>query len=139
MVVVEEDRRVGLPVELFEHGSREAGVDLDISVVPRGVKAAVDRRRVRELPQVVLDEPEHRIRHDVVEPVVRLLLVRDETQSERRTVTCGLGERRPDERVILVGDRARDPRHVVQRKEPAQGRDEPAAAAPGGSLAVLVA
>ena len=52
MVVVEEDRRLGLGLELLEHGLREGLVDLGVAAVPRVLQGDVDRRLVRELPEV---------------------------------------------------------------------------------------
>ena len=80
---MEEHRSVRLSLELLQDGGGETRVDRDVPVVPSRVEAAIDRRRVGELPEVVLDEPQHRIRHDVVEPVVGLGVVCDEAEPER--------------------------------------------------------
>jgi hypothetical protein len=45
------------------------------------VQRVIPLRRVREIPQIVLQEPQRRVRDDVVVPVVRLLVVRDEAQT----------------------------------------------------------
>jgi hypothetical protein len=54
VVVVEEDCRLGLGLELLEHGLREVLVHLGVAAVPRVLQGDVDRRLVRELPEVVL-------------------------------------------------------------------------------------
>ena len=125
---MEEDRRVGLTLELLEHGRGEAGVDGSVPVMPRRMERAIDLRRVCELPQRMLDEPQHRVRDDVVVPIVRLLVVRDQVQAIRRAVLRGLLERLAGAGAILVAHRARDPRHVVVAEQAAQRGREPAAA-----------
>ena len=117
VVVVEEDRRLGLGLELLEHGLGEGLVDLRVAAVPGVLQRDVDRRLVRELPEVVLEEPEHRVRDDVVEPVVGRLVVCDEAQAKRRAVARALLDRGPArldrDRPVLVAHRAGDPGHVV--------------------------
>ena len=119
VVVVEEDGRVGLGLELFEDGSRKAFVDLDVAVLPGVMEAVVDRRRVGDLPQVVLEEPQHRVRDHVVEPVVGRLVVGDQPEPERRSVASRLVDRLTGQSPVLLRDRARDPGHVVVRDKPA--------------------
>ena len=136
VIVVEEDGRVRLIVELLEDCSRKTRVDGDVPLVPGRVKSGVDCGRVRELPEVVLDEPQHGIRDDVVKAVVRLTLVADEAQAEPGALACRLIECLACERSVLVRDRTRDPRHVVQRQEPAQCRGKAAACAARDALAV---
>ena len=138
VIVVEEHGRTGIAVELLEHGCRERRVDLDVAVVPGRVEPVIDGRPVRELPEVVVDEPEHRVRHDVVKPVVGLLVVRDQPQPERRSAARGLVQHFAGKRMVLVRDRARDPCHVVQGEQSAQRGDEAAAAAPRDPLAPVV-
>ena len=79
VVVVEEDRRLGLGLELLEDRFREALVHARVALVPGVLKRDVDRRRVGQLPEVVLQEPQHRVRDDVVEPVVGDLVVSHES------------------------------------------------------------
>src|SRR6266511_5522846 len=86
----------------------------------------------------MLEEPEHRIGDDVVVPVVRLLVVRDEVEAIGRPVTRGLVDRLTGERAVLLGDGTRDPRHVVVLDETPQCRHESAAAAARRALAALV-
>ena len=78
---MEEDGRVRVALELLDDGSREGTVDRDVALLPR----AENRVRVRvvlELPEPVLDEPERRIRDDVVGERVRLgWIVRDEPEA----------------------------------------------------------
>jgi hypothetical protein len=123
VVVMEEDRRLGLGLELLEHRLREGLVDGRVAAVPGVLQGDVDRRLVGELPEVVLQEPEHRVRHDVVEPVVGRLVVGDEPQPERRAVASALVDRGAAgldrDRPVLVAHGARDPRHVVMRDEAA--------------------
>jgi hypothetical protein len=107
------------------------------------VEAGIDVRRVGERPQVVLQEPERRVRDDVVVPVVGGRVVRDEPQPVRRAVAGHLLDRlalRLDcDGPILVGHRARDPGHVVMRDEAAQRGHEASATTFGDALALLVA
>ena len=141
VVVVEKDRRVRVELQLLDDRIREALVDARIAFVPRLFQRDVDRGRVGELPEVVLEEPEDRVRDDVVEPVVRRLVVGDEPQAEGCTALEGLLDRLAarllDHRAVLFAHRARDPRDVVVRDEAAQRGDEPAAAAPGHALVAV--
>jgi hypothetical protein len=50
VVVVEENGRVRLGLELLEHGVGKALVDADVSLLPRVTHGVIDRRRVCELP-----------------------------------------------------------------------------------------
>ena len=138
---MEEDLRVGVAVELLEHRVGERAVHRAGSR-PRqamrndGSMSGADG----EPPEVVLDEPERAVGDDVVVAVVRELVVRDEAQPVRRR-RCGVSSigsspRSRGDDAVLVAHRARDPRHVVVGDQPAQRRDEPAAAAPHGALAV---
>ena len=137
VIVLEENCRVRLCLELLEDCCCEALVDADVPLVPGVLKAVIDRGGVGELPEVVLEKPQHRVRDHVVEPVVGSRVVVDQAQAERRTVSCRLLDRLLGCDPVLVGDRARDPRHVVVGDQPAECRHEPAAAAAGDALAVL--
>ncbi len=99
---------------------------------PRRVERSVQVGLVGKTPHVVLDEPQRGVRDDVVEPVIRDGVVRDEAQAVRRAVAEGLAERVLPvlgcDSTILVAHRAADPGHVVLRDEAPQRRDEPAAA-----------
>jgi hypothetical protein len=142
VVVVEEDGRLGLGLELGEDRVREGVVHRHVALVPGVVEAAVDVRRVRQRPEIVLQEPEGRIRDDVVEPVVGRLVMWDEAQSVRRAVAGDLLDRLAARLLghgaVLGGDRARDPRHVVMCDEAPERRHEPAPATLGDPLAVRV-
>ena len=93
VVVVEEDGASGMRSSSASTAVSEARVDGDVALRPRAVKRGVDPRCVREIPERVLEEPEHRVRDDVVVPVVRLSVVRDEAQPVGRAVARGLLER----------------------------------------------
>ena len=104
------------------------------------MQPVVDVRRSREPPEVVLDEPEHRIGDDVVVAVVGLRVVRDEPQPVGRAVPRGLLDRLA---LRLRGDDL-GPRRVIAlaihvtswwATRLAERGDEPAAAAPSDALA----
>ena len=97
MVVVEQHRRIGFGFELVEDGGGKSFVDAHVAVLPGVLKAVIDGGRVGELPEVVLEEPQHRVCDHVVEPVVGHLVVGDQPQTERRAVSRRLVDR-------LVGD-----------------------------------
>ena len=84
VVVVEEHRRLGLALELVGDRAREVLIDRDVPLVPRVVERLVEVRRLRQVPKVVVDEPQRRVGDHVVEPVVRLCFVCDETEAKRR-------------------------------------------------------
>ena len=128
VIVVEEHGGVRLALELREGGRSKTCVDGRIAVTPGSVKRTIDPRRVRQLPQRVLDEPQHRVRDDVVVPVVGLLVVGDQVETVRRPVLGRLVERRTGTGAIFLARRARDPRHVVVPEEAPQRGREPAAA-----------
>ena len=94
LVVVHHDQGpAGQASGHLHHLARNLLVDLDVSVLPGAVDAPVDHRLVREVPEVVLDEPQHRVRDD---RVVLLVLLRG-----RR---CVMQPRRgPDQRRIPGG------------------------------------
>ena len=143
VVVVEEDRRLGLTLELLENDLGEVAVDGAVAVTPGEVEPLIDARSARETPEVVLEEPEHRVGDDVVVPVVGRRVVGDEPQPVRRPVGGGLVQRLAAFLLrhlpILVGDGARDPRHVVVADEAPERGDEPAASAPGNAISARVA
>ena len=70
VVVVEHHERLGLLRDQAEHGVGDVAVDDRVAVGPGVGLLLADVRRVREVPEVVLDEPEDRVRDDVVEAVV---------------------------------------------------------------------
>src|SRR5947208_482163 len=82
----------------------------------------------------MVDEPEQRVRDLVVEAVVRVGIVRNETEADVLYVddASTLG----GDGAVLVAGCARDPCHLVMREQSAQCGDETAAAAPRDALTV---
>ena len=142
MVVVEQDGCVGLAVELLERRSGERLVHGHVPVAPRIVQRRVEVGRRAEPPEVVLQKPDGRIGKRVVEAVVDGLIVRDEPQPVRGPIRGLLVERSAilcRDGPVLLGHRARDPRHVVVCEQAAERRDDTAAAPLGHSVSALVA
>ena len=143
VVVVEEDRGSGLLLELVDDCVCEAAVHLHVAAVPGLVERLIERRRAHEIPEPVLDEPQHRVRDDVVVAVEGSRIVGDEPQAERRLASRDLVEGAKvgllRDGAILVADRAGDPRHVVVRREAVNRGDEAAAAPAGDAIARFVA
>ena len=84
VVVVDHDDRLVLALDLLDDGSREVLVD-DLVAVVEGVDLVLAHvGRVGEIPQVVLDEPQHRVGDDVVEAVVGLGVARRRAARGRR-------------------------------------------------------
>jgi hypothetical protein len=142
VVVVEEDGSVRLRLELGDHGVGETRVDGDVPLLPGEMQPAIEIRRVRQVPQVVLQEPQRRVRDDVVEPVVRRLLVHDEAQAVRRPIAGRLLDRVAaallGDGTILLAHRGCDPGDVVQGDEAPQRSHQTAPTAARDSLAALV-
>ena len=67
---MDHDHRLVLAVDLLQHGVGQVLVDDVVAELERLHLVAADVRRVAQVPQVVLDEPEHRVGEDVVEAVV---------------------------------------------------------------------
>ena len=63
---------VGPPAHLVDHGLGELLVHHEVAVVPGVHLLGPDVRVAAEVPQVVLDEPQHRVGDDVVVLVVRV-------------------------------------------------------------------
>jgi hypothetical protein len=102
---------------------REEAVDLSI-VVPDLSRLHVPRRQVRQVEQVVVQLPQHAVRHAVVVAVVALFGDIDE-----RRATRGLdidGATRCGDLVIAVGHRRGKPRRVRFEQHAGQGRHESA-------------
>ena len=76
-------RRPRVALELLDDRVGEGRVDGDVASSQAGRQIAL--RLVLQLPEAVLDEPERRIRDDVVVEVVGLGVVRDEPQPVRAT------------------------------------------------------
>jgi hypothetical protein len=133
VVVVDHHDRLVLAVDLVDHRAREVPVDRLVALLERVDLVAADVRGVAQVPQVVLDEPEHRVGDDVVEAVVGLGVGLDEPHAERAAL------RRLDlERLasvlardvdVLVGHRGGDPDRVAVGGQTGQRRYEPAGAA----------
>ncbi len=137
---MEEDIRIGLSRKLLDDRVREGAVDGQIALRPGEVQPVVDVRRLDEAPEVVLSEPEDRVRDDVVVKVVGLRVVRDQPEPVRRAVARGLLQRlgagfgRHD--VVLGAHRARHPGHVLVRDEAPQRGDKAAPAPARAARAV---
>jgi hypothetical protein len=69
-------------LELGHHRVGEALVHGHVARVPGQAHVAVDRRLGGEAPQVVVDEPQGRVREDVVVAVVLLAVVHDHADGE---------------------------------------------------------
>ena len=78
VVVVDHHHRLLDALDLLEHGPRQVLVDGVVAELERLGLVAADVRRVGQIPQVVLDEPQHRVGDDVVEAVVGLGVGGDE-------------------------------------------------------------
>ena len=109
-------------LDLLEHRAREVLVDGAVALLVGVDLVAADVRRVREVPEVVLDEPQHRVGHDVVEAVVGLRVALDEldavvvpssSTSKRLAAVLAahlgvlVGHRRGDPDGVAVVDEAR--------------------------------
>ena len=122
---MEPDRRVALVVEPLEHGGGKRLVDRGVAL-PGLFQPPVEVRRLDEIPEVVLEEPERGVRELVVEPVERLLLVGHEPKPVQlarppRPLDRPAGRLRGDG-AILVGQRAGDPGHVMVCDQGAERR-----------------
>ncbi len=92
-----------------------------------------DVRGVGQVPEVVLDEPQHRVGDDVVEAVVGVRLggrrggprSRCRRRLHRERLPAGLARLLG----VAVGHRRRDPDDLAMRREAGQRRDQAAAAA----------
>jgi hypothetical protein len=133
VVVVQHHDRLLLTLDLLEDGARQVVVDHPVAVLIRRHLVRADVLRVREVPEVVLDEPQHRVREDVVEAVVGLVVADDEAD-----VVLAALRRVDDERLaaglaraalVAVGERRRDPDGVAVRRQAGEGRDETTRAA----------
>jgi hypothetical protein len=138
VVVVKHDQRLGVVLDGVEHGRGDVRVHRLVPVFERVRLLLADVRRVGEVPQVVLDEPQDRVRDHVVEAVVGHRIALHEQDVVAHPVEL-LG-RRPPRRLpahlhVLLGHRRGDPQRAPMRDEPAQGGYEPAPAAPHGPLA----
>ncbi len=142
VVVVEEHRCVRRCEELIGDCGCERGVDDCVACVPGVSELRVDARRAREVPQPVLNEPEHRIGDDVVVEGVRLGIVSEQAEVVGRPAARRLADagdaRLPRHEPVLLGNRARDPRDVVVLGKAVESRHEPPTATSRDALAGLV-
>ena len=130
VVVVDHHDRLVDAVDLVDDRVREVLVD-DVVAVLEGLDlVAADVRGVAEVPQVVLDEPQHRVGEDVVEAVVGLGVGGDQAH-----LVLAAGRRVHRERLaalllglldVALGQRAGDPDRVAVRGQAGERGDEPA-------------
>ena len=137
VVVVDHHHRLLDLGDLLQHRPREVLVDGVVAELERLGLVAADVRRVGEIPQVVLDEPQHRVGDDVVEGVVGVGVGRH--QLDPVLVASGVvtGNGRPPWRSagvdVLVGHGRRHPGHRAVGGEADQGGHQ--AAGPALDLA----
>jgi len=93
VVVVEEDGRLRLPLELLERRCREPLVDGHVALPPCLVQRRIEVGTATEPPEVVVQEHERRVRDRVVEAVVGHRVMGDEPQPVRRALPRSLLER----------------------------------------------
>ena len=120
VVVVDHHDRPLDPLDLIEHGPREILVDDVVAELERLGLVAADVRRVGQIPEVMLDEPQHRVGDDVVEAVVRLGVGGDELDAGTRCRPVSrTGKARPPWRAghrdVAVGHRRGDPGDLAVR------------------------
>jgi hypothetical protein len=82
VVVVDHHDRFDDAVDLVDHGPCEVLVDDVVAELERLDLVAADVRRVRDVPQVVLNEPQHRVGEDAVEALVGVGVRFDEAHEE---------------------------------------------------------
>ena len=133
VVVVHHHHGLVGALDLLDDRRGQVLVD-DVVAVLEGLDlVAPDVRRVGEVPQVVLDEPQHRVREDVVEAVVGLLLGDHEAH-----LVLAAGRRAHAERPpllllglarVAVGQGAGDPHRVAVGGQAGEGGHEAARAA----------
>ena len=133
VVVVNHHHRLGVVAQLLHDGSREVFVDHVVAELEGLDLLAPDVGGVGEVPEVVLDEPQHRVREDVVEAVVGLRVGDDEPQVVLAAAGCAhregaasvlLGDSR-----VVVGHRGGDPEGLAMRGEPGERGHEATGAA----------
>ena len=131
VVVVDHHHRVVDAVDLLDHGLGEVLVD-DVVAVLEGLDLVAPHvRGVAEVPEVVLDEPQHRVGEDVVEAVVGVgvggheahLVLAPARRLDRERPTArlvgaahvGVAERTGDPRRVAVGGQAGERRDQAAR------------------------
>ncbi len=138
---MEHHERLGLTVEPLQHRLGDVVVDGLVAVAPRRLLVGTDVGRVREVPEVVLGEPELRVRDDAVEELVRGRVGGDEIDPVGAALELDLGRpaRLAGDGDVLLGHRRGDPEHLAMGGEPGQRRHQPAAAAGDHPVAVGIA
>ena len=136
VVVHEHQRRFRRRVGQLDDLLRHLQVDLDVAVGPRLVDSVVDDRFVAEVPQVVLDEPQHRVGDHAVIHVVLLA-------SRRRVVETAGPAGQPDFQALAgalgepsfrVGARTGDPVRAGRFGQCQQGGDHASSTASEGPV-----
>ena len=138
VVVVDHHHRLVGALDLLDDGGREILVDDVVAVLERLHLVAPDVRGVGEVPEVVLDEPQHRVGEDVVEAVVGVRVADDQPHLVLAARGRAHGERAALGLLrlarVAVGERGGDPHRVAMRRQPRQGRDQPARSALGAAV-----
>ena len=141
VVVVDHHDRLVLALDLVHDRARQVRVDPLVALVEGHDLVMADVRRVAQVPQVVLDEPEHRVGDDVVEAVVGLVVGLDEADAERAALGR-LDLERPA--VVLarhvhvrVGHGGGDPDRVAVGGQARERGDQPARAALDGAVLLI--
>jgi hypothetical protein len=141
VVVVEHHHRLLLALDRPDHAIGDVVVDDLVALLPGVHLGLADVRRVGEVPEVVLDEPEDRVRDHVVEAVVCGGVRGDHLHVVGDPVHLDLG--RPLALVgdddVLVGHRRCDPERLAVRDQPGERRHQPTAAAIHHPLTGLIA
>ncbi len=140
VVVVQHHQRPVAPVDLAQHRLGDVAVDCLVAVVPGIELLLADVGRVGEVPEVVLDEPEDRVRDHVVEAVVGLGVTADQqhpvvdpVDRELRRSAALLAHRD-----VLVGHRRGDPERVSVGDEAGERRHQSTTAPTHGALPGVV-
>ena len=143
LVVVQQHQRVSpvpgraaapapvrAPAHLVHHGPGELLVDDQVAVVPGVHLVGADVGMPAEVPEVVLDEPQHRVGDDVVVLVVGVGVDGDVAQAVRVAVEGDLdGALLGGQAALLVAERRRHPRAGVVPEDLGEDGDQAAGAA----------
>ena len=120
---MQEHGGVRAAVELCDDRIRKALVHRHVSVEPRVPEGHIDVGLVGQAPHVVMQEPERRIRDDVVVALEGSRVVGDEPEAVGRAVPPRLVERLAavllGDEPVLLAQRAGNPCDVVLHDEPA--------------------
>jgi hypothetical protein len=141
VVIVQHHQGVLPAVDLGEDRLGDVLVDGLVAVVPGVDLLPADVRRVGDVPEVVLDEPEDRVGDHVVEAVVGVGVAAHQPHPVVDPVQLLFDRfaRLVRHRDVLVGHRRGDPERFAVGDESGQRGDQAAAAATDGALAALVA